>query len=199
MRYALQTVLAGALFLWLRPWRYYAAPRFATWGPATLVGTIVFALWVLPETGDFQGASSWREWYGRYAIRPFGALPAVTVSSPFAPSACGWPLTIARLTGSALVIAPIEEFFWRGFLYRWMIRPNFTKVEPAPIRWGAFWATALVFGFEHDRWLAGLLAGAIYGWLYARTRDVWAAVWSHVITNLLLGLYVIGVSAYTFW
>ena len=34
------------------------------------------------------------------------AEPTVPDPSPYAPSVCGWPLTIAKLIGSAVIIAP---------------------------------------------------------------------------------------------
>ena len=57
----------------------------------------------------------------------------------------------------------------------------------------------LLFGFEHQRWLVGILAGLAYLWLMLRTRDIWAAIVAHVITNFLLGLYVLAAGAYAFW
>jgi CAAX prenyl protease-like protein len=62
-----------------------------------------------------------------------------------------------------------------------------------------FLAVALAFGFEHDRWLAGFLAGVIYGLVVIRTRDIWAACAAHVVTNFLLGVYVLARGAYGFW
>ena len=104
-----------------------------------------------------------------------------------------------RLLGSAVVIAPIEEFFWRGFLYRWLLAKDFLVVSLSTFRPGLFLLVALAFGFEHDRWLAGLVAGLIYGALILRTRDIWAACVAHAITNFLLGLYVLATGAYGFW
>ena len=47
--------------------------------------------------------------------------------------------------------------------------------------------------------LVGILAGLAYGLLLIRTRDIWAAVTAHVVTNLLLGFYVLVMGAYGFW
>jgi CAAX prenyl protease-like protein len=64
---------------------------------------------------------------------------------------------------------------------------------------GAFALTALLFGLEHTRWLVGIIAGLAYGALVLRTCDLHAAVVAHVVTNLLLGLYVLAAGAYGFW
>jgi CAAX prenyl protease-like protein len=59
--------------------------------------------------------------------------------------------------------------------------------------------SSVLFGLEHSRWLAGVLAGLAYGLLYIRTGDLWAAVAAHITTNYLLGLYVLATGAYVFW
>ncbi len=62
-----------------------------------------------------------------------------------------------------------------------------------------FLMVAAVFGIEHQEWLAGFLAGLAYGWMYVRTRDIWAVSLAHAVTNLLLGFYVIRTGAWQFW
>ena len=198
-KYAVRTAAALAAFLVLCPWRDYAPPRIRNFPLALAAGVAVFVVWVAPE---YPGGGAWgvfREFYLKYAVLPFGRLPPVVDPPPYAPEICGWPLALVRLAGSALVIAVIEEFFWRGLIYRRITARDFLAVDPGVFRAGAFLLTMFLFGFEHDRWLAGALAGAVYGWIYLRTRDIWAACLAHVVTNLLLGLYVLAAGAYAFW
>lgn len=197
--YALRTAACLALLAWLRPGRWYG-PLGAGHVPAALLaGLGVFALWVLPESGWALRHPALHEAYLRWAVLPFGRPPAPPASFPYAPEACGWPLTLVRLAGSALVIAPIEEFFWRGFAYRWMLAKDFLRVDPGKLSWGWLLAVSAVFGFEHDRWLAGILAGLVYGLLFIRTRDLRAACLAHLVTNLLLGGYVVMTGTWGFW
>lgn len=132
---------------------------------------------------------------------PEGYMAAAgsAVGNFYAPSVCGWPLALVRLAGSAFVISVAEEFFWRGFLYRWIQNVDFLKVDPGRLAWPAFLGTAALFGAEHTEWLAGILCGLAYGALYVRSRDIWAVAIAHAVTNLLLGLYVFAVGAYQFW
>ena len=51
-----------------------------------------------------------------------------------------------------------------------------------------FLATAAVFGFSHNEWLAGILCGAAYQWLVLRKNRLGDAMTAHAITNFLLGL-----------
>ena len=132
---------------------------------------------------------------------PEGYMAAAgsAIGNFYAPAVCGWPLTLVRLAGSAFVISIAEEFFWRGFLYRWIQNIDFLKIDPGKLAWPAFLGTAALFGAEHAEWLAGVLCGLAYGWLYVRTRDIWAVSIAHAATNLLLGLYVLASGAYQFW
>jgi uncharacterized protein len=197
--YALRTVVCFALWVWLSPSRWYARPRICILPPAFLVGVAVFVVWVLPESSWIERWPAFRDFYLRWAVLPLGKIPVPPAEFPFAPEVCGWPLALVRLAGSALVIAPIEEFFWRGLAYRWLIGKEFTKIDLGTLRWPILLAVSLCFGLEHDRWLAGIFAGLAYGLLMIRSRDIWAAITAHVVTNFLLGLYVLAIGAYRFW
>jgi uncharacterized protein len=198
--YSVQTVVGLGLMLYLRPWRWYAAPVARNVPLALLVGVAVFVVWVLPET-DWVGrlAPGFRETYLRYFVLPPWSVTAPPETSPFAPQVAGWGLTLMRLIGSAFVIAVIEEYFWRGWLYRWLLARNFLKVDLGRWDTGMFIATCAVFAVEHMQWAVGFLAGVAYLWLMIRTRDLWAAILAHVVTNFLLGVYVIVFDKYEFW
>ncbi len=200
--YALRAAVGLVLLLALRPWRWYPAPRARHLPLATLVGIAVFAVWVLPETRWFADrAPAAHTFYLRYLVGlwPFGKLPDPLTATPYAPEVCGWPLALARLVGSAFVIAVAEEFFWRSFLYRWLMAKKWLEVDLGRFDRTLFFTVNVLFGLEHDRWLAGIVAGLAYGWIVLRTRDLWAACWAHVVTNFLLGLYVLAAGAYAFW
>lgn len=197
VRYAIQTGVGFAVLLVARPWRYYA-PFSVKWLPVSvLVGVAVFVLWVLPESALMKRVPVMHDLYMRFAIR--GAVPVAVGASPYAPEQCGWIFSVVRLVGSAFVIAVAEEYFWRGFLMRWMRGQPFLNITPRDVGWGFLLIGSILFGLEHSRWLAGALAGLAYGLLYIRTGDLWAAVMAHVTTNYLLGLYVLSTGAYVFW
>ena len=124
--------------------------------------------------------------------------PIAQTPPPYAPQTCGWPLTIAKLAGSAFVIAPVEEVFFRSFLYRWLIRRDFLSVPLSRFDLSAFLWTVLLFTLEHDRPIAAAVTGAIYGLLAIRF-GLGSAIAAHVSTNLLLALHVIHHNAWQFW
>lgn len=197
--YAARVAVGAALFLALRPWHGYAPCRLRNVPAALAVGALVFLIWILPETRWLEGWPNLQALYLKYAVLPWGRAPEPVARSPYAPEVCGWPLTLVRWAGSALVISFIEEFFWRGFVYRAVIARDFRSVDLGRFVPGAFVVTALLFGLEHDRWLVGIVAGCAYGIFVVRTRDVWAAGIAHAVTNGLLGAYVLRTGDWAFW
>ena len=93
----------------------------------------------------------------------------------------------------------MEELFWRSFLLRWIDSPDFDSVDPAHISWRGFVVTVILFGFEHNLWLAGIVAGAAYSILYVRYRNLWAPILAHAVTNGVLGLWIISTGNWTYW
>ena len=210
--YAAKSLVCAAIFAWFKPWRIYPSMCVRHLPGAVGLGVVIAALWILPETPwTARFAPAFQEFYHRWLILMPGtlpgyfnpdlypALPAGHPSLAFSPEEAGWFLTLMKLAGSGCVIAVIEEFFFRGFFYRWMRSGSFWRVPLNVYDAQAFWMVVLVFGLEHDRWLMGLVAGIAYGWLVIRTGDVWSAAVSHGVTNLLLGLYVIFSRQYGFW
>lgn len=198
-KYGVRTGLCILLLLALRPWRYYRRPQWRDipWGIAG--GLAVLLAWVGPELGWAGDGPFIQELYLRFGIMPLGRVPASAETSIYDPQIAGWWLALVRLGGSAFIIAAIEEFFWRGFLYRWLIERDFLGISLGEWDIEAFLIMVVLFGLEHNRWLAGVVAGAVYGALMIRTRSIWSACIAHVVTNLLLGIYVLSAGAYGFW
>jgi CAAX prenyl protease-like protein len=199
VKYALRAAFCFALLLLLRPWRWYAPFRGKHVLPSVGVGVLVFGAWIALET-DF--AARWSGLHGLYLL--LGHLPPwkmaeLGADTTYAPEVCGWPLTIVRILGSGFVISVIEEFFWRGCIYRFLIDRNFLSVDLGKYDSLMFLLVVIAFGLEHQRWIAGIVAGYAYGRLLLQTRDVWAACIAHAVTNVLLGVYVVWSGKYAFW
>lgn len=113
-------------------------------------------------------------WYREWCIVGEGGTRAVAEA--------GAAMIAMRLVGSAFVISVAEELFFR----KWLI--GFA---------GFGWMVAL-FAVEHDRWLVGAVAGAVYGLLYLR-RGLFAAIVAHATTNLALGVWVLCTGQWRFW
>ena len=184
------SVAAGMSLSMFRPWQTRRSAAWLFWG--VLVGLVVCVLWIAPESIP---------WYRDFSL--LGAIGfgggAAEGPSPYEPATCGWALTVVKLVGSAFVIAPVEELFFRSFLYRWLQNSDWTKVDLTKFDLSAFlWMVGLFALEHHTRLAAGAMAGAFYGYLAIR-QGLGAAIVAHVVTNLLLGLYVIFTGQWGFW
>lgn len=198
--YALRTVLCLVLFLGLRPWTWgYPRLQLKHIPGAFLAGLAVLAIWILPESDWLSGLPTFQRLYKTVGLQMPWELTPVPDSSPYAPGQAGWTFTLIRLMGSAVVIALIEEFFWRSWLTRWLNNEDFLSVDPGSVSTKSIVIASLLFATAHTRWIAALLCGLIWGFYYRKTRDIWAVGIAHVVTNFLLGIYVLTAGKYEFW
>jgi len=184
--YITKTVIVGAL-LWF--WRHeYAAdiaPKlsFSECLTAVFCGLLALLIWIVPEAYLFQvGQSS-------------GFNPYALADSKGA--AIG--LIAVRLIGASLVVPIMEELFWRSFLMRYLINPDFRSVPVGAFSWFSFMGVAIVFGFEHHRVIVGIIVGLLYNLLLIRQKKLKGAILAHGVTNLGLGIYVILTDSWMFW
>lgn len=115
------------------------------------------------------------------------------------PRVTGWWVFWVHMLGTAVIIAIIEEFFYRGFLYRWMQGSPFFKIDAGKLSWSMLLLISVFFSVSHYEVGAAVICGICYGLLYVKTRDVWASIIAHGTTNFILALYVIKFNAYQFW
>ncbi len=166
---------------------------------AVVVGVMVFGIWVgLDPYYPKQDELMFKLGFGK---DPSAETPVIW--NPFvafgAGSAMGWFFVLVRTAGSTALVPMIEEVFYRSFLYRYMISPEFERV---PLnRWhGVSMAlTCGVFAFTHHQWLAGILCGIAYQGLVIRKNRIGDAMTAHAITNLLLAIWVVARGDWKFW
>lgn len=184
--YAAKTIIVGAmLWFWRRAYKGDLAPGLSTAGCITAVaaGLAVLAIWILPENILPQfGAHSG---FNPYA---FGCSPQIVPA-----------LIAVRLLGAALVVPVMEELFWRSFLLRYIIDPDFQKVALGTFSWFSFAAVVVLFGLEHHRWIQGMGAGIVYTLLVVRQKSLRGCIIAHTVTNLGLSIYVISTENWLFW
>lgn len=104
-----------------------------------------------------------------------------------------------RFGGAVLVVPLIEEIFWRSFLIRYAIDPNYSRVAIGSFTWFSFLAVAVLFGLEHHLFLAGIMAGVLFNIVLYLTRSIIQCVVSHATANLALGIYVLQTGQWHFW
>jgi CAAX prenyl protease-like protein len=114
-------------------------------------------------------------------------------------SAPAWFIIATRVLGSSLVVPPLEEVFYRSFLYRWILRADIEAIPLCHFDWRPFVLGSVIFGFAHQQWLAGILCGFAYQGLVCWKKRLGDAITAHAITNFLLALWVISKNAWNFW
>ena len=181
----LAKTLAGAWLIWeLRP--FIAEMRWAFSWEAVVVGAGIFAIWVgldpllYPKFSAGGATGNPNDTFGRN-------------------SALAWFFISVHILGMTFVVPPLEEVFYRSFLYRYIARPDFLSVRLNQFLPLPFFATAAVFGFSHNEWLAGILCGAAFQWLVLRKNRLGDAMTAHAITNFLLGVWIVWKGAWHFW
>jgi CAAX prenyl protease-like protein len=181
--YFAKTII-GAWLVWeMRP--FVSEMRWAFSWESVVVGVGIFAIWVgldpfYPHLIKNGAAWNPNESFGQ--------------DSPLA-----WFFILTRIVGSTLVVPPLEEVFYRSFLYRSIARQDFLSVPLNQFLPLPFFATALVFGFSHNEWVAGILCGAAFQWLVIRKNRLGDAMTAHAITNFLLGVWIVWKHAWHFW
>lgn len=131
---------------------------------------------------------------------PFAAMGEIHAYDPrLLPEGWLYPFITLRLFGASVVVPLFEELFWRSFILRYIIDPDFTSVKLGTFSWPSFVISSALFGLEHNLWLAGIMAGIFYNILLYRTKNLWYCILAHGVTNLALGIYVIKTGSWQFW
>jgi len=199
--------LVGAWMVWsLRP----AIPemRWAVSWQAIAAGVAVFVIWVGLDP-FYPSLDQLIQQYVYPLLRRIGLSSWCVPTRPAAHwnpnvqfghgSALAWFFVVVRIAGSALVVPPIEEVFYRSFLYRYIAKPNFESVPLGAFLLVPFVVTAAIFGFSHHEWLAGILCACVYQGLVCWKKRLGDAMIAHAITNFLLGVWVAWKGAWWFW
>lgn len=181
--YLLRSVFAlGLLLYFCRDYiELRLTPTFKQGLAALLAGLLVFLLWIAP----------YPTWLGGHDASQSVAMPMQSDADIF------W--LICRWSGSALVVPVIEELFWRSYLMRRLDAADFMSVSPANATAYAIVVSSVLFAVEHQLWLAGLMAGLVYAWLYRQFQVLWVSILAHVITNAALGIWVVYGGHWQYW
>jgi uncharacterized protein len=193
----LAKTIVGAWMIWV-VWPLVREMRWRFSWAAVLVGIGVFVIWVGLD-GLYPPLDELLRKVGLSRSEPGEQLRWNPHDAFGTGSTLAWTFILVRILGSSLVVPHLEEVFYRSFLYRWIIKPDFEKVELGRFDWKAFLIVSIVFGFAHFEWLAGILCGFAYQGLVVWKKRLGDAMTAHAITNFLLGLWVVWKGAWHFW
>jgi CAAX prenyl protease-like protein len=177
--YALKTVITGALLWKFR--RFYTELSCKFHWSAVVSGLVVNWVWI--------GSDHLYKHQGQGGFDPTvvsnGALRAATV--------------FFRLAGAVIVVPIMEELFYRSWMARWIIKPDFTAVKVGAFTWPSLLITTGIFTLGHHHWLPAIFAGLVFHAHVLWSKRLNEAVVSHAVANLALGIYVLKTQRWEFW
>jgi CAAX prenyl protease-like protein len=199
--YPLQS--AVCLTILFRHWRDYRFDWSWKWASVGVaMGAVGIGLWLLPTTLydrlGMQGESGGLpEWLG-FAARTEGFDPRI-FEHPAA-VAC---TVFLRFVRAVVVVALVEEIFWRGFLMRWLCdtEGDWWKQPFGKGSWRSCLIVTGLFTIAHAPVdYAGALAYGLLTWVFCVwSKNLGACVIMHATANLLMGVYILAYGKYGLW
>jgi uncharacterized protein len=187
-------------------WFYRKSYRFDwTWKwlfPAILFGAAGIGFWLLPTTlydhwnltekpGGLLG------WFGVEA-RVKGFDPHV-----FEHPAAFWTAVLLRFLRAVVVVALVEEIFWRGFAMRFVMdwEGDYWKQPFGRAHWKSWLIVTALFMLAHSPtdYAGAFVYGSLTWLLCVWSRNLGACVIMHATANLLMGLYIMKFGKYGLW
>ena len=149
---------------------------------AIIAGLLVFAIWINMD------------WEITTISEPVQYNPQVLFQQNL-----GYIYLAIRIAGSSLIVPIFEELFWRSFILRYIISPEYHQVKLGTFTWPSFLISSLLFGLEHHFILAGIMAGLFYNMILYKTKNLYYCIIAHAITNFILCIYVVSTGSWHFW
>lgn len=192
--YALKTGVVACLVWALRGWIPEMRWRFSV--PAIAVGVAVAGLWIALDGAIPSLGAIWDRASGLWTGKAPVPQPVEPPWNPLAffqgNPALGWTFLVIRVLGRSVLVPMVEEVFYRSFLYRMIIRPDFLEAPLGQWHPKAFAGTCLLFGLSHPgQWLAAILCAALYQGLVLRRGRIGDAMVAHGVTNGIISAYAI--------
>jgi len=158
---------------------------------STLLGAAVFLLWIAPDA-LIPG-------YRNHIL--FQNSITGHLRNSVSESALMNPVVLwSRILRAVVLVPIIEELFWRAWLMRWIISPDFEKIPLGTYSAKAFWVVAVLFASEHGSyWEVGLVAGILYNWWMVKTKRLGDLILAHAVTNACLSAYVVFAGRWEYW
>jgi len=201
--YPLQTLIVGGLIVFF--WKHYELKSGKGLLLGAVMGVVGIGIWLAPTTfydhgGYDEGSVGW--------LKHLGVMPR---TDGFDPSvlrelfggAGVWSSTILRFLRAVVVVAFVEEIFWRGFLMRFILDPdrNYWKIAFGRVHWKSYVVVTVAFMLVHAPvdYFGAFFFGSLMYWVAVKTKSLWACVVMHGVANLLMGIYALHYGKFGLW
>ncbi len=203
--YPLQSLIAIGLLLFFRKNYELKWSRGVLFG--ALMGAVGIGFWILPtQLHSWLGLEGDQEGVLKY----LGVMPRTDGFNPrdLADEFGGsvgvyWASLTMRFFRAVVVVALVEEIFWRGFLMRFLLDPDrdYWKVPFGKPAWITYLVVTGAFMLAHAPvdYLGAFIFGSLMYWVAVRTKSLLACVVMHGVANLLMGWYAIEFGKFGLW
>jgi CAAX prenyl protease-like protein len=199
--YPAQTMVVLGILWFYR--RSYAFDWSWKWSLVAIpAGALGILFWLLPAmaydyfgfTGKTTGILSWLGVDGRAD----GFDPSV-----FDNSIAWWTSVLLRFLRAVVVVAFVEEIFWRGFLMRFVHdwEGDYWRQHFGRASWKSYLIVTGLFMAAHAPvdYAGAFVYGSLTWLLCVWSKNLGACVVMHAIANLLMGLYIMHTGKYGLW
>lgn len=199
--YPLQSIVAAILLWHYR--RCYTFDWSWRWSAAAIAfGAIGIGFWLLPTTlYDHLGLSG----------KPEGVLAWLGVAERregFDPGIFEHPAAYAvslgfRFFRAVIIVALVEEIFWRGFMMRFVEdwEGDYWKQPFGKASWRSYAIVTALFMLAHAPvdYAGAFVYGSLTYMLCVWSKSLGACVIMHAVANFLMGVYVMAYGKYGLW
>jgi CAAX prenyl protease-like protein len=199
--YPIQTL--AIFMLLIRYWKSYTFNWNLKWSVIGVVfGIVGIGFWLLPTTlYDAWGLSGptdgWMKWLG-IAKRDEGFDPGI-----FENPVAYWASLSMRFLRAVVIVALVEEIFWRGFVMRFCMdwEGDYWKQPFGRAHVKSYLIVTLLFMFAHAPidWAGALFYGSLTYLMCVWSKSLGACIVMHAVANLLMGIYAIAYGKYGLW
>ena len=199
--YPIQTLVTLAVLA--HYWKCYAFNWSWKWSLVAIsAGALGILFWLLPTMAydhfGFSGKTAGiLSWLGVDA-RADGFDPSV-----FDNPAAWWTAVLLRFLRAVIVVAFVEEIFWRGFLMRFVHdwEGDCWKQPFGRASWKSWLIVTVLFMLAHAPvdYAGAFVYGSLTWLLCVWSKNLGACVVMHAIANLLMGLYIMHTGKYGLW
>ncbi len=184
-------------------WRFFRFDWSWKWSLVGVVfGAVGIGFWLLP--------SALYDWMD-LTEKPGGILGFLGVQDRrdgfdpgiFENPAAYWASLVMRFFRAAIIVALVEEIFWRGFVMRFVMdwEGDYWKQPFGRAHWRSYAIVTGLFIAVHaapDR-PAAFLYGSLTYLLCVWSKNLGACVVMHAVANFLMGLYIMSCGKYGLW
>ncbi len=199
--YPIQTVVCLICIGWY--WKRLEFNWSLKWSAiAVLFGAVGIGFWLLPThlhgvlgiEGKSEGVLKW-----------LGVMPREDGFDPgiFENPAAYWASLTMRFIRAAIVVAFVEEIFWRGFAMRLALdwEGDYWKQPFGKGSWLSYGVVTALFMLAHAPvdWAGAFVYGSLTYVLCIWSRNLGACVVMHAVANFLMCLYIMNTGKYGLW